>query len=75
MSNSPFLICRATTPGQSVTGNYENEGVLRIPQRYIITAASPTDISVPYPGHWLGGSLTEVMQLVYSITPADSIFL
>ena len=63
----------ATTPGQSVPGSVDNEGVLRIHQRSSITRASPADCLVSYPGHLLGGgsySYVEV-QLVYSTAPVD----
>ena len=33
----------STTPGQSGPGNNGNEGVLRIPQSFSITGASPPD--------------------------------
>ena len=56
----------ATTPNQSEHGSYGNEGVLRIPQ------TSPSDCSVSYPGHMLGGSYPSTeMKLVYSTVPTD----
>ena len=45
----------ATTPGQSGPGSNGNKGVLRIPQIYIITEASPSDCLVSYPRHILVG--------------------
>ena len=48
----------ATTPGQIGPGSNGNEGVLCIPQSSSITAASPSDCLVSYPGHLLGGDLT-----------------
>ena len=48
MSNSfiwpiDWIVSGATTPGQSEPGSDSNEGVLRIPQSFIITGASPSD--------------------------------
>ena len=36
-------ISDATTPGQSGPGSDANEGVVRIPQSFSITGASPSD--------------------------------
>ena len=47
----------ATTLGQSGPGSDGNEGVLHIPQRSSITGTSPSDCSVWYLGHLLGGIL------------------
>ena len=44
-----------TTLGQSRPGSNGNEGVLHIPKSTSITAASPSDCLVSYPGHLLGG--------------------
>ena len=61
----------ATNPGQSGSGSYGNEGVLRIPKISSITGASPSDSLVSYPGHSLGESyLSAEMQSVYSTAPA-----
>ena len=43
----------ATTPGQSETGCVSHDRVLRIPQSYTITEASPSDCFVSYPEHSL----------------------
>ena len=51
----------ATTPGQSGSGNNDNEGVLRIPQSSSITGTTPSDYLVSYTGH----------SAVYSSVPAD----
>ena len=60
MSNSSiWLIDRtlsgATIPGQSGPGSNGNGGVLRILQSSNITAASPSDCLMSYPGHSLEG--------------------
>ena len=44
----------ATTPGQSGPGSNGNKGVVCITQSSSITAASPSDFLVSYPGHLLG---------------------
>ena len=62
----------ATTPGQSEPGSDGNQMVLCIPQRSIITGASPSDCLVSYLGHTLGESNSSPeMQLMYSATPAN----
>ena len=66
----------ATAPGQSGPGRDGNNGVLCILQSFGITGASLSDCLVSYLGHSLGESYPSAeMQLVYSITPADSIKL
>ena len=47
----------AITSSQSGPGSYDIKGVLRIPQRSSITAVSPSDCLVSYPGDSLGMSL------------------
>ena len=47
----------STTLGQCGHGSDGNKGVLRIPQSSSITGTSPSDRSVSYPGHSLGGVL------------------
>ena len=78
MSNSSILpidgvLSGATTLGQSGPGSNSNEWVLRIPQSFSITEASPLDGLMSYPGHsWVGESYPPVeMQLVYSTAPID----
>ena len=63
----------ATTSGQSGSGNDDNEGVLHIPQRFIITGTSPSDCLVSYLGHFLGRYFypSAEKQSVYSTAPAD----
>ena len=62
----------ATNPGQSGPGSDGNEGVLRIPQSFIITGTSPSDCLVSYLGHSLEGFYPSAKeQSVYSIAPAD----
>ena len=66
-----MILSGATIPGQSGPGSDVSEGVLRIPQSLIITAASPSDCVVLYPGHPLEESyLFADVQLVYSTAPA-----
>ena len=50
-------LLRATTPSPSGPGSDGNEGVLYIPQSSSITGTSPSDCSVSYLGHSLGGGL------------------
>ena len=75
MSNtSIWLINRTlsgtTTKSQSGPGSDGNKGVLSIPQSSSITGASPSDCSVSYPGHLLGGSYPSAeMQSIYSTAP------
>ena len=62
----------ATTPAQSAPGSDDNEGVLRIPQNSNITATSPSDCLVSYPGHSFWGSYSSAeKQSVYSAVPTD----
>ena len=77
MSNSSIwpidrTLSGATTPGQSGPGSNGNEEVLRIPQSFSITGATPSDFLVSYTGHPLEESypLAE-MQSVYSPVSAD----
>ena len=54
------------------TCEWDNEGVLSIPQSSSITAASPSDCLISYLGHLFGKSYpTAEMQLVYSTVPVD----
>ena len=52
-----------------------NKGLLRIPQSSSITGALPSDFSVSYPGHSLGGEsyLSVEMQWMYSAAPAKRV--
>ena len=62
----------ATTLGQSEPGSNGNEGVLRISQSSSIAGTSPSDCSVSYLGHSLGGSYPSAeKQSLYSTAPAD----
>ena len=62
----------ATTPGQSGPVSGVNKGVLRIPQSFSITGASPPDNLVSYTGHSPGECYPSAeMQSVYSTGPAD----
>ena len=59
-------------PGQSGPGSDDNNGVLRIPQSFSITGASPSDCLVSYPGHLLGESYPSAeVQSVYFTAPAE----
>ena len=61
----------STTPIQSVPGNDDNEGVLRIPWSSSITGTSPSDRVVSYAGHSLGGGILphcrEAVDVFYSL--------
>ena len=48
--------------GQSGPGSNGNEGVLRIPQSSSTAGISPSDCSVSYPGHSLGGGCLTPLQ-------------
>ena len=48
----------ASTLGQCGSGSNDNEGVLRTPQSYCITVASPSDCLMSFSGHLLGWRLT-----------------
>ena len=58
------------TPGQSVPGSNDDEGVFHIPQSSNITGASPWDCLISYPGH-CGRLPPAEMQSVYSTAPAN----
>ena len=61
------ILSGATTPGQRGSGRNGNEGVLRIPQSFSITEASPSDCLVSYLGHSLKESYPSAeMQWVYN---------
>ena len=53
------------TPGQSGPGYDDYEGVLRIPQSFSITGASPSDCLVTYPGQSFGGRSLTPCQISY----------
>ena len=59
-----------TTPSQSEPGSNSNEGGTPQSSR---TGALPSAGLVSYPGHslWVGSYPSSVMQLVYSIAPAE----
>ena len=62
-------LSRATTPGQSGTGNEE---VFHFPQSSSITRTSPSDCLVSYPRQAFDGYYPSAdVQSVYSIAPAD----
>ena len=77
MSNSSIwlidrILSGATSPGQSRPGSNGNEGILHIPQSFIIGAV-PSDALISYPGHPFGvGSFPSAeIQSVYSTAPAE----
>ena len=67
-----WTLSGSITPGQSGHESDGNKRILRIPQSFSITVASPSDCFVSYPGHSLGESyLSAEMQSVYPAALAD----
>ena len=63
-----------TTPIQCRPESDDSERVLRIPQSFSITEASPSGFLVSYPGHSLGRTyLSAEVQSVYSTTRATGL--
>ena len=59
-----------TAPGKRGTGSDDNEGMLHITKSSFITAASPSDCLVSYPGHLLVESYPFAeKKSVFSIAP------
>ena len=50
------MLLGATTTGTGGPGSTVSEGMLRIPEKFSITGASPSDCLVSYTGHSLGKS-------------------
>ena len=69
------ILSGATTQGQSGLGSDGNEGVLRIPQSFIITRTSRSDSLVLYPGHSLKEVFWGAVGVFYSLGRLGKLFL